>query len=104
MKTKAIVKAHVAERTAEARTICDLCGKNVERRDWYDHSEVEIEARIGSSFPEGDNRTVYRADVCPACFTAKVIPALEAIGVKFYVYDIEEGPLKSAPWDHEVKP
>ncbi len=72
------------------RTVCDFCGESTAPKDFYDRSEVELVARIGSSYPEGDNRTVYEIDCCVACFRAKVRPAIEALGVKFRERDAED--------------
>lgn len=83
MRFKKIIKAHVAERTAETRETCDGCGRDVDHADHSYREEVAtIEARIGDVYPEGSHQTTYEVDVCGQCFLSKVVPALAAIGFK----------------------
>lgn len=74
-------KEFVSERT------CDLCGAKQKRPDadeWgdssYDVSEVTIEYRSGSSYPEGGSGTEQRFDVCPKCFKEKLVAWMESQG------------------------
>lgn len=83
MRFKAVVKAHIEERTVDTRTTCDVCGRDVDHADHMYHEEaVEIVARIGDVYPEGSHQTTYDVDVCGPCFLSKVIPALAAAGIK----------------------
>jgi hypothetical protein len=67
--------------TVEDR-FCDLCGEPVPNRygGGYEYTEVKVES--GTRWPDGsgDSETT-EFDVCPACFEARVIPALVAIGL-----------------------
>jgi hypothetical protein len=62
---------------------CDLCGAEILSRheQGHDFAEVDLALRKGDQYPEGTNCTETTFDVCPACFEAKVIPALVAIGL-----------------------
>lgn len=87
------------------RVACDLCGKNVDGgRGFYDQSDVEIQAAIGKVYPEGDSRERTWIDCCPACFEEKVMPAIEALGVKFRREPMEKSivaddPYPDAQWE-----
>ncbi len=89
MRYKKKVPAHVEERTVDAGTTCDGCGRNMDRSPWYERNEVTLEAKIGDVYPDGDYRAAYEIDVCGACFLAKVAPALEASGLRFRQRDVE---------------
>lgn len=89
------------------RVACDLCGKDVGGgRGFYDQSEVEIQGAIGDVFPEGDHRERVWIDCCPACFQEKVMPAIEALGVRFQREPMEKSitaddPYPDAQWEPE---
>lgn len=82
MRYKMKIPVHVEERVADAAVICDGCGVNVGMMPMYTDNEITIEAKIGEVYPEGDHRTAYELDVCAACFTSRVLPALAAAGFK----------------------
>lgn len=73
------------------RLICDLCGAKStdhdswdKRGDWVfeENTEVTISIDEKSRNPEGGRSDAIHYDCCPACFKAKVVPALEALGLK----------------------
>lgn len=74
-----------------SRVVCDLCQQPVDRESGWDHSEVTIEASLGAIYPETDTRTTKRADCCVGCWEEKVVPALEALGMKFREFQNEDG-------------
>lgn len=92
MKYKVKVQKHVEEHWEKGKTICDFCKRDVDkaRDNSFDYSEIEIEAKIGSVYPEGDFRQGYRIDSCSECFIEKVVPAIEALGVKWHEFDAED--------------
>lgn len=68
------------------KVICDLCGKESKRTDWwrrtwdeseYDFQETELNCRIGEDYPEGRNYDEYEIDMCPDCFINRLIPWIE---------------------------
>jgi rRNA maturation protein Nop10 len=69
---------------------CDSCGAKAAWPDpghWeaetsYDVSEVRIEHKDGSSFPDSRSVEVTSFDICPTCFETKVVPFMESIGAK----------------------
>jgi hypothetical protein len=72
-------------------TFCDVCGEVAEPATMYRRHEATIESVVGSSYPEGDDTETTWIDVCSHCFSAKVVPALEAaLGVKFRRCDSED--------------
>jgi hypothetical protein len=83
MRTKRKEPVRLEEQVVDGPTICDGCGKPIdESPNGYEQNEVKIEARIGSVWPGGTSRTVHESDVCVDCFTTKVLPTLEAAGIK----------------------
>jgi hypothetical protein len=91
MITRHKISVHIAERWEDDNPICDICRKEIIEADYYDKSEINIEGKIGSYYPDsGDCRTGYRLDVCPECFENKVKPLIEkTFRVKFTEYDVE---------------
>ncbi len=90
MRYKTILPTHVEQQTVDAGTTCDLCHDSLDKDDrLYLHNEVELTARLGEVYCEGDNRTAYETDCCAACFTSKVVPALAAIGLVFRERPVE---------------
>ena len=89
---------HIEGRWVEGDTVCDSCGERRRPRGgrWgYDggwgESEIEIEAKIGDVYPEGDFREGYRLDLCPRCFLTKLMPLIEReLGAKFTQFDPED--------------
>lgn len=67
-------------------TTCDLCGAT-SADDWrdaerYDHEiEVEHHASRGDGHGGGNGRTI-KVDLCPACFTGKLLAFLRAQGMR----------------------
>jgi hypothetical protein len=75
----------------ESRTVCDGCGKTARPVPFsYNADDITIEARIGESYPEGDHRTVYEADVCAECWRDKVMPALASVGIAVRKHESHE--------------
>lgn len=80
------------------KTVCDLCGAESKRDDWwyfYGHrdpedngnlqeTEVKVVIRYthGTSYPEGGNGKEYSVDICPDCFRKKLIPWLKEQGAE----------------------
>jgi len=91
-KYRKLVKEHVAEHWQEDKTVCDFCKRDVTEvpDSSWDNSEVELEAKIGATYPESDNRTGYRIDCCNDCFLTKVKPAIESLGVNWHEYDADD--------------
>lgn len=82
---KIVHQVQVPARTEQRSTTqCDLCGAPsgwFEKSDGaYQVAEVEIEMVTGARYPECDATTRTIVDCCTACFKAKVIPALVALG------------------------
>jgi hypothetical protein len=67
---------------------CDLCGMESKSSEWdaglYNVNETEIKITIkqkeGTSYPEGGSGTEYEIDLCPSCFTNRLIPWLRSQG------------------------
>lgn len=62
MRYKRKIEAHVEEQVKDGRTTCDRCGKDVDKQPLYQDDDMNIEARIGTVYPEGDHRIVYEVD------------------------------------------
>lgn len=64
-------------------TKCDLCGKTT-TNDWktsaFDAIETEISMRTGDRYPEGGFGEFTEIDICPDCFTGKLIPWVQSQG------------------------
>lgn len=83
-----------------SRVVCDVCKESVTAKDYYDRTEVEIQAAIGSVYPENDHRDRKWLDCCARCFVERVVPALEsALGVKFHEAPITDDPYADAEWE-----
>lgn len=90
MRYKTKVTEHVVEHEVTTRTTCDACGRELASEGGiFTRNEVTIEAQIGDVFPEGDSRVIYETDICGACFTDKVLPALAAIGIAARMRDAD---------------
>lgn len=64
-------------------TICDICGdstKNGWKDGWYDAHESEISMKTGFNYPEGGSGVTLTFDICPKCFTDKLIPWVKSFG------------------------
>lgn len=85
----------IKERWIATKTFCDLCERDVDEvsrkvNGSYDYTRIKLEARIGSSYPEGDSRKGFRLDTCVECFELKIKPATEALGIKWHEFDVED--------------
>lgn len=78
-------ETRMVEGKYETKRTCDVCGVVISR-SLFDATEVQVTARTGEQYPECGRGEEYCADICIACFTDKVIPALEAIGLKGVVW------------------
>lgn len=61
------------------KTTCDFCGAEI-RDKVYDATEVTIEARTGTRYPEGGSGDLASFDCCLPCWKSKVVPAFAAMG------------------------
>lgn len=105
MRFKRTVEAHVEERVEDTRRTCDGCGGLADATKGFEASEVEIGACIGDVFPDADFRVAYEIDVCGACFLKKVVPALEAVGLRFRMRGVDQslhGGDDGRVWDPEA--
>lgn len=68
---------------------CDLCGRHADlNREWvrgiWDVDETDVSVivchRDGVSYPEGGGGTRRSVDMCPECFTTRLIPWLRSQG------------------------
>lgn len=69
---------------------CDFCGTASQQADgWGKHShdidEITLSRRKGSNWPDGGDTETTSADLCPACFSDRLLPWLAAQGVKLAV-------------------
>ena len=86
------------EYTYLLETTCDLCGTIAKNGYWdrsnYEVNETEIEVKIkqkqGEAYPEAGWGKEILIDMCPKCFTEKLIPWLKTQGA-----DIQE-----TDWDY----
>lgn len=70
------------ENTVVSKVTCDLCGKEAEYGSWseslWNVNEVEvsitIKHRTGNAFPESGVGDETEIDMCPTCFSDKLIP------------------------------
>jgi hypothetical protein len=75
---------------------CDLCGnKSIHMRhnnnwsgDESNVQETKISYTTGYRYSDSADLEVDTIDICPECFTKKLIPWIEAQGGKFYNEDI----------------
>lgn len=83
------------------KVICDLCGAespdpdggDMDAVSWdrgiYDVSETALYLKSGSRYPEGTSLTFLECDICPDCFTNKLIPWLKSQGVELRERDVD---------------
>lgn len=69
--------------------VCDLCGKKNKagqdstwNHDGYTRDRVEITIMHEARYDHGGTNEGVAFDCCPECFTEKVAPALQAIGLQ----------------------
>jgi hypothetical protein len=90
-------EARVEKKTFVKCTFCGVEARyfNNEKVDWFTPgrgfgvAETGIFIKTGDSFPEGGFGEYKDLHVCPDCMEQKVVPALEALGVKFETTDWE---------------
>ena len=90
MKIFKMVDVPATQRAVLVKRSCDLCGKESNSADWssslYIVAETEIEITIsqkeGHQYPEGGSGTNYEIDLCPDCFTKKLVPWLISEGAQ----------------------
>lgn len=88
MKVYKTVDVPATTREVLVKRMCDLCGMESKSCDWdaglYEVNETEIKITMkqkeGSSYPEGGSGTKYEIDLCPECFTQRMIPWLKSEG------------------------
>ncbi|MEN6620099.1 MAG: hypothetical protein ABFD50_00910 [Smithella sp.] len=81
-----VIPEHTSEKLV-TRT-CDLCGLESKSSDWdagvYEVEETEVKLSVrqknGKSYPDGGWGTQYEIDLCPVCFTSKLVPWLKSQG------------------------
>jgi hypothetical protein len=62
---------------------CDLCGKTTKnewKTEYYDAFESEIKMKTGDNYPDGGAGELVEIDICPDCFTSKLIPWVKEQG------------------------
>jgi hypothetical protein len=65
--------------------VCDRCKVEAPRGVWSNdpHGDTTIECKSGGEvYNDYDERTTYRVDLCPPCFTTWLVPLLALQGVK----------------------
>jgi hypothetical protein len=70
------------KQTVHDHTICDLCKQRIKEPGAYEREEVTIEHMSGVAYPDGRSISYTRVDLCPNCFTNKLIPWLVSQGCK----------------------
>lgn len=85
---------YMAECTKTVKETCDLCGDDILDNFPGDFENVELRRyelkhEAGARWSDSGNLTSTGADICGKCFREKVRPALEAIGVKFQVNEVD---------------
>jgi hypothetical protein len=66
-------------------TKCDLCGSTTItgwKRDQFDALEVDVKLKTGSAFPITGRGEEISIDICPDCFTTKLVPWVQSQGGK----------------------
>jgi hypothetical protein len=79
------VPARQEEKVVERR--CDLCGRA--GNPWggwntstYDVAKTDVGMEMGTSYPDDYHTTETVFDICPDCFTTKLIPWLKSQGAE----------------------
>lgn len=82
--TDEVIPARVKKR--HTHTVCDICKRETKREGWanteYAILETEVRIKEGTAYPENGDGTEIEYDICPKCFSEKLIPWLESQGVK----------------------
>ncbi len=87
-ETKIVKKTYDSEETISIT--CDICHTKYKddnwNADWYKLNETEISITIrhkqGDQYPEGGSGTEMTIDICPKCFTEKLIPWIKSFGTE----------------------
>jgi len=83
MKNKIKVRREYDESYVESVT-CDICKKTYKgeywERDNYSALETEIRMTTGTQYVEFSSLTDIEFDVCPTCFSKKIIPLFATKG------------------------
>ena len=76
-------KVKIPAQTKEKLThvTCDICKEEI-KKESYSATETEVKMRKGDMYPEGGWGEEIEYDICPKCFTDKLIPWLEENGAK----------------------
>jgi hypothetical protein len=84
-------KVLVPARTEEHVTVlCDFCKERPGDSDTAFYSaRAYVRMVVGHTYPECDASTTTLVDCCANCFESRVMPAIEALGVKFREEDTE---------------
>ena len=69
---------------------CDLCGRKAKRDGWesscFEVNETEVEVTVrqkeGTNYPECGSGTKIVVDLCPQCFTGRLVPWLREQGAQ----------------------
>jgi hypothetical protein len=86
------------EQTVVVKVICDLCGAKGHAYGWpetdgggFEVNDTTVRFKTGKQYPESGSGVVYEVDICPACFTAKLIPWLQSQGATVRETEWETG-------------
>lgn len=80
----------VVEQRVLIMNVCDVCKKEIKKKDSFDISYATIEGQRAESYPGYISGTKYHIDICPDCFEDKVIPLFEKhLSVEFAEDDID---------------
>jgi hypothetical protein len=83
MKIYKNINVPATQRTVLHQLTCDLCAKN-SNAGWgagaYEVLETEVRCKTGSSYPEGGSDKETTIDICPTCFTEKLVPWVKSQG------------------------
>jgi len=91
MITEVVTREVKEVETRVVTVTCDVCGRHsYDRHNWFDPNgwecrvtHTQIKSETGYNRPMDGEIDFLEADICTDCFKNRVVPALEAIGVKF---------------------
>ena len=63
-----------------SKVVCDLCHDTIPPRWMGDVDEVTVERKTGYNGPDGGSGDLVGVDLCPKCFSDRLIPWLESQG------------------------
>ncbi len=78
------VPAH--ETRKYVKTTCDVCGEVIATGP-FEINEVEISHETGTSYPGCYTVETFAPDICGDCFTDKIVPFFESLGVNVRYVD-----------------